>query len=241
VSEHISRKELKRDQVAETLVHGAEAVAAHQRAVWLGLSVAAAIALAIFGWKFYSERQTLKASAALEEAMKVFNARIRAPGEREEPGEITYVAEANKYEDAAKKFAEVAGKYSLTQPGQVARYYAGISYLRLGRDADAEKWLRETASSSREEIAALGKFQLAGVLVKQGKNQEAIQLYQQLLQTGPGLFVPRAVVMLALADQYRATNAAEAAKLYNQVKAEFPNSPAAEEAQRQLDALAPRT
>jgi tetratricopeptide (TPR) repeat protein len=236
----ISRKELKRNQVTETLVQGAEAVAAHQKPIWLGAAAALGIALAFFGWKFYSDRQTLKSSVALEEAMKVFNARIRLPSQPEEPGEITYINEQNKFEDAAKRFAEVAQKNSLTQPGSVARYYAGLCYERLNNNDEAEKWFRETSNSSYEEIAALGRFRLAAVLARKGQNDEAAKLYQQLLQK-PGLFVPKPVVMLTLADHYRKTNLAEALKLYTQVKEEFPNTAAAEEAEKRLEALTPKT
>jgi len=240
VSQHITRKELKHDKVAETLVHGAEAVVSHQKAIWLWAGVVAVILAAVFGWRFYSERQTLQASAALEDAMKVFNARIRTASEPEEPGEITYAVEKNKYEDAAKKFADVAEKYGRTQPGAVARYYAGLSYEAIGRNDEAEKWLRQTALSSYGEVAALGKFQLAGVLSKQAKNDEATNLYKQLLAS-PTLFVPKPVVMLALAGHYAKTNPPEATKLYNELKTEFPNTAVAEEAEKQLEKLQPKT
>lgn len=234
MTQHITRKELKHDRVAETLVHGAEAVVSHQKTIWLWAGVAAIILAAVFGWRFYSERQTLKASAALEEAMKVFNARVRMPFEPEEPGEITYVAEKNKFEDAAKKFADVAEKYGRTQPGAVARYYTGLCHENLGQNAEAEKWLRQAASGGYSEVAALGNFQLAGVLAKQGKNQEAVDLYKKLI-ANPTLFVPKPVAMLALAEHYAKTNPPEATKLYNELKAEFPNSAVAEEADRQLE------
>ena len=240
MSQHITRKELKHDRVAETLVHGAEAVVSHQGTIWLWAGVAALVLAAVFGWRFYSERQTLKASAALEDAMKVFNARIRMPGEPEEPGEITYVAETNKFEDAAKKFTDIVEKYGRTQPGAVARYYAGLSYELQGRNDEAEKWLRQSTSSSYSEVAALGKFQLAGVLSKQGKNEEAANLYKQLM-ANPTLFVPKPVVMLALAEHYAKTNPAEATKLYNELKTDFPNTAVAEEAEKQLEKLGPKT
>jgi len=66
---HISRKELKKDEIRETLAHGAEAVISHQRLVGSAVTVAVVVGLAIVGWRFYSERQTVKASAALDDAM----------------------------------------------------------------------------------------------------------------------------------------------------------------------------
>ena len=235
MSEHISRKELKRDQVAETLAHGAEAVLSHQKMMWIIAGATAVVILAVFGWRFYSDRQSTKASAALEEAMETFNARIRLPGEPEEPGEVTYVDEKNKLDDAAKKFADVAQKYPRTRAGQIAQYYAGISHERAGQLNQAQEWLRK-ADSGSPEIAALARFQLAGVLAKSGKGDEAVKIYQQLIEK-PSTFVAKPVVMLALADYYRASNPAEATRLYDQIKKDYVNTPAADEADKRLELL----
>jgi TolA-binding protein len=120
---HISRKELKTDEVRNTLAQGAEAVLSHKQFTTYLLVAAVVVAAAIFGWKAYSERQTVKASAAFDDAMKVFQARVRTPVEPAEPGEVTYVEEKMKFTDAAKKFDDVAKKYPRTRFGQLADYY----------------------------------------------------------------------------------------------------------------------
>jgi len=122
LAQHISRKELKKDEVRETFAHGAEAVLSHQKLTIYLLAAAIVVALGVFGWRTYSERQTVKASASLNEAMKVFLARVRAPGEQADPGEVTYVDEKNKFADAAQKFGTVAMKYPRTRPGQIASF-----------------------------------------------------------------------------------------------------------------------
>ena len=55
----ISRKELKRDEFREGFVHGAEAVATHQKTAWTIAGIVLVIALGIFGWRFYTQRQTV--------------------------------------------------------------------------------------------------------------------------------------------------------------------------------------
>lgn len=236
MAQHISRKELKQDKIAETFVHGVEAVESHLKQAWMVGGVVVVIVLAFFGWQFYSERQTVKASAALEDAMKTFNARIRAAGEPEEPGEATYVENKFKYMDAAKKFADVAGKYSLTRPGQVARYYAGLSYEEVGNYDDAKKWLGQVESGRDIELAALARFQLAKVNAQTGKDADAVKLYQELIAK-PTLMVPKPVSLMALADFYAKKNPAEAVKLYTQVKTEFPDTAASEQAEDRLAEL----
>jgi len=237
VTEHISRKDLKKDEVRETLVHGAEAVLSHQKLTTYIAITAAVVLIAIFGWKFYAEQQTKKAVAAFDDALKVFAARIRTPGEPAEPGEITYVDEKNKFDDASKKFVDVAQHFSHTRPGQMAAYYAGLSFERLNRPADAAKWLDQTANSSSEEFSSLGRLELAHLYDKGGKAADALKLYQDVL-AHPSDFVPKPVAMMALADHYRETNnSAEALKLYAQIKSEFPDTQMATEAGQQLALL----
>ena len=237
---HIGRKELKRDEIRESIVHGAEAALAHQKEIWIYGAVALAVVLAIVGWRFYSQRQTVKAAAAFEDASKIFTARIRPISEPEQPGEITYVEEKNKFTDAAKKFEEVAQAYSSARPGQMAQYYAGLCHQQLGQNDKALEWFGKVQSGGDAELASLSRFRSAVVYVAMGKGDEAVKAYQQLL-ANPSTMVPKPLVMLALADHYLRSNPAEAEKLYHQIRAEFPESQIAEEAQSRLDSLPPKT
>ena len=234
MAQHILRKDLKKDEIREKLVHGVESVASHQQALWVVVTAALVAALAVFGWNSYAKRQTAKAAEALDDAMKVFQARIRAPGETAEPGEVAYVDEKNKFSDANKKFLELASQYGRTKPGQIARYYAALSETQLKQYGEAEKNLSQIVSSGDESLASLAKFQLAGVYLQENKGAQAADLFKQLSDK-PSVFVPRPMAMLALADYYRKTDPAQAAKLYNQIKQEFPD--AAEEADQGLELL----
>jgi predicted negative regulator of RcsB-dependent stress response len=234
VAQHILRRDLKKDEIREKLVSGVESVASHQQALWIVVTAALVVALAVFGWNSYTRRQTAKASLALDDAMKIFQARIRAPGEPADPVDVTYLDEKNKFTDAEKKFLQVAGQYGRTKPGQMARYYAALSEIQLKQYADAEKNLGQIVSSGDVNLAGLAKFQLAQVYVQENKGAQAVDLYKQLADK-PTLFVPKPMAMLALADYYRKADPAQATKLYNQVKQEFPD--AAEEADQGLELL----
>jgi predicted negative regulator of RcsB-dependent stress response len=202
--------------------------------LWVGVVAALVVVLVVFGWNSYARRQTAKASAALDDAMKIFQARIRAPGEPADPVEITYLDEKNKYTDADKKFLQVASEYGRTMPGQMARYYAALSEVQLKQHAEAEKNLSQVISGGDENLAGLAKFQLAEVYRQENKGTQAVDLYKQLSDK-PSLFVPKPMAMLALADYYRKTDPAQAAKLYNQIKQEFPD--AAQDAEQGLELL----
>lgn len=234
MAQHILRRDLKKDEIRETLVSGVESVATHQQAMWLVIAAVLVVALAVFGWNSYSRRQTAKASLALDEGLKIFQARIRAAGEPADPVDLTYVDEKNKFTDAEKKFQAVANEFGRTKPGQMARYYAALSEIQLKQYADAEKNLQEVSSGGDESLAGLAKFQLAQVYTQENKGAQAVDLYKQLVDK-PTVFVPKPTAMLALADYYRKSDPAQATKLYNQVKTEFPD--AAAEADQGLELL----
>jgi predicted negative regulator of RcsB-dependent stress response len=236
LAQHISRKELKKDEVRDTLVHGADLIFGHQKfAVYLVL-IAIVVALGIFGWKTYAERQTVKAAAAYDDATKVFDARIRAPFEPQQPGETTFTDEKNKYSDAAQKFQEVTKKYPRTRPGQLAGYYAAISQEHLGNNDAAKKLLQGLADSGDEDFAAMARFELAQLDDRLGQGDEAVNLYKKLIAK-PAVLVPKPVVMLALAQHYSTSNPAEASKLYAQIKSDYPDTPIAEQADQELALL----
>jgi predicted negative regulator of RcsB-dependent stress response len=234
VAQHILRRDLKKDEIRETLVSGVESVASHQQALWIGIAAALVVALAVFGWNSYSRRQTSAASLELGSAMKIFQARIRAAGEPADPVDVTYLDEKNKFTDADKKFLAVANQYGRTKPGQMARYYAALSEAQLKQYADAEKNLGEVASGGDENLAGLAKFQLAEIYLQENKGPQAVDLYKQL-EDKPTLFVPKPMAMLALANYYRKSDPAQATKLYNQVKQEFPE--ASQQADQGLELL----
>jgi len=238
VTGHISPKELKRDKFVETVEHGAEYAASHARNLWIAAAFAALIMASVFGWRFWSDQQSQKASVAMDDALKVFEARIRTPAEPQDPSEVSYLIEKTKYTDARKKFDDVAQKYSLTTQGTLARYYSALCSERLGEKDKASAGMRDLSTSSNPDVAALARLSLADLAEQAGKNDEAAQLLQGLMDH-PSTLVPRARSELALANLYRRTKPAEAAKLYEQIKKEFPDSPLADEADKRLAELSP--
>ena len=236
MSQHISRKELKQDKFRESLEHGAEAVASHSRLI-SGLLVAAALMIDIVGgWRVYSERRSVKAAAAFDAAMKIYNARVRAANEAAEPGELTYLDANIKMQDAATKFNEVADKFSSADSGKMARYYAALCLEDLGRTNQALENLKKLQGTSDKELAALASYQTAVIYTRTGKLDEAVKIYRTLAEK-PTIFVPRSLVLLELAGQLRKTNPVEAANIYQQIKKEFPDSPMSEEADRGLESI----
>jgi TolA-binding protein len=230
--EHISRKELKKDEFRDTLAHGAEAVLSHQTAAIYILAGALVIALAGFGWWTYSERQSAAAASAFDAAMKTFEQPVGTPPAA---GETSYPDDTKKFTAAAQQFSDIAKKYGRSHAGSLARYYEALSLEKLGKNDDAKKVLAGLESGS-DDVAGRARFELAQLDDRTGQPDEAVRLYQRLINA-PTLLVPKPVAMLALANHYSQSNPAEASKLYEEIKTQYPDTPIAQQADQALSLL----
>jgi hypothetical protein len=242
VAEHISRKELKTDKIHDAIEHGAEAVFSHKQVSLIVLVVILVLALGYGGWSIYHERQTAAASAAFDEAMKAYSGRVgpAAPGEPVDSSEMSYPDETAKSTDAMTKFTKVADKYPSTNPGRLARYYAALCLENLDKQNQALEELKKISSGGDKELASMAHYQMAVIYARTGKTDDAVKLFRALADK-PSAFVPRPLALLELAGVLRQTNPKEAANVYQQIKKEFPDSTIAEQADRGLDTVAPKS
>jgi predicted negative regulator of RcsB-dependent stress response len=236
VTDHISRKELKQDKVRETFEHGAEAVLSHTRLASIGLLILILAAAGYLGWKFYTDRQTSQAQAALDEGMKIFNSPVATSGQPALPGETTYPNAEKRAEEAQPKLAAVASQYPHTNPGKLARYYSALCLMDMDKLNQASEELKKLDAGSDKELSALAKYQSALIAERDGKKDEAIKTLQALSTSG-SVLVPKPMVLLELAGIYTQTDPKQAATLYQQLKKDYPNTPVADEADRGLELL----
>jgi predicted negative regulator of RcsB-dependent stress response len=236
---HISRKELKQDKIKETLEHGAEAVISHGQFAGILVAVVLAVAIGYGGWHVYIDRQTAQASVAFDQAMKAYQGRVGPPNPAD-PGESAFADERARSQDALNKFSKVADSYPSTDPGKLARYYAALCLEDLDRQNQALEELKKISGSSDKELAAMAQYQMAVIYARTGKPDDAVKLLR-VLADKPSVLVPRPLVLLELASALRNSNPKEAASIYQQIKKEFPDSTIADQADRGLDAIAPKT
>jgi predicted negative regulator of RcsB-dependent stress response len=237
LAQHISRKELKKDEVRDTIAQGAEALLSHKQGTTYILLAAIILAGAILGWRFYTSSQTTKAAAAFGNAMEAFQApSVSQPTPPPVAGQPTYKDDNAKFTAAAQKFEDVAKKYPRTRPGQLASYYAALSLEQLGKNDEAKRELQAAAKGADADYSSLAQFELAKIDDKTGQAEEADKLYQQLMAK-PSVLVPKPVAMLALAQHYGQKNPSEAAKLYRQIKSQYPDTAISDQADQELALL----
>lgn len=230
------RHQLKHDRFAETAAETYSWAVEHRNKIIYGAIAAGVVLLIVLGSMAYMSRRDQQASNALGKAMETYDAPLRPAGVPEQPGLLTFTSAADRAKAAHAEFAKVADEYSRTKSGKVARYFSGLTAKEMGDVSTAEKDLKQVTESADEDMSSLAKLALAGMYRQTGKEQQAIDVYKQLIDR-PTRAVAKSTAQLQLAEMYQTKQPQEAAKLYEQIRKDDPQSIAAELAARNMGSL----
>jgi len=130
-----------------------------------GIAVVVVVAAGIFGYKYFvSDPNEKAANESIFQAETYFRAdsvRLALEGDGLKPG-----------------FLKIISKYSGTKAANMAHFYAGSCYLKLGDFANAVKQLQDF-STNEPLVAARAKALQADALSESGKKEEAAKLYKE--------------------------------------------------------------
>src|SRR5207237_3709301 len=187
----------------------------HRQAVVWTIVLILVIAIVLIGFLTWSRHQTDPASVALGAAMRTFTTPLRQPGTpaNESMKSINTMAERGK--EAEKEFRNVADKYSMTKPGKLAGYMAGVAAMQAGDNAGAEKQLKSAADSRDSDISALAKMALATLYRSTNRQSDAARIYKDVADH-PSNTVSKPAAQLELAAMYEAADPKQAATIYEQ-------------------------
>jgi tetratricopeptide (TPR) repeat protein len=214
-----TRHQLKEDKFQE-VTRGALAQAqAHRSQLALFGGIALAAVIAVGGFALWRTQQNEQASAAMGKAMTTYVAPVLAPGAPADPTQLSFTSVQKRGEEAEKQFQAVADKYPHTETGKNAQYLAAAAALDAGQYADAEAKFKKAADSGSKDLAALAKLGLASVYEATNRDQDAINVYNELMKK-PTQAVSRERVQFALAELYERKDPAQAKKIYDQLAAD---------------------
>ena len=148
----------------------------------------------------------------------------------------TFQTERAKLDAALPKFTSAAEEFPNTDAGIAARYHAAGILASLGRYPEAEQRYQEVVDKAGRGIyGRTARLGLADAQVAQGKFDPAIKVYQELsTDTASQLPVDGVLMQLGRALA-KAGKKDDAARAFNRVVEEFPQSVYAADAKRELE------
>ncbi|HYG03555.1 MAG TPA: tetratricopeptide repeat protein [Chryseosolibacter sp.] len=182
------------------------------------IGVATVIALIIggyFGFTYYLDNQNTEAQQEMFQAVYYFEA---------DSLELAVNGDGNHL-----GFKDIVSDYGMTDAGNLANFYAGASYLKLGQFDVARLYLEDF--SSDDLLVQARAYSLIGDTYMEEKNyQEAAKYYDKAADYKPNKYFSPAYLMKAALAYERSNENAKAIEAYNEIvtkywdSAEFQNA-----------------
>jgi TolA-binding protein len=233
------RHHLKDNELA-MLAMNARQIAEERRgpltAIVVGVVVIAVAGLGYFAWKRSVET---KAHTLLAQALSLDDARI---GPAAAPGTpnagVSFASERERSQAALTKFKIVADEYPSTDAGIFARYREAATFMALGSTASAATSYQEVINRAGSALVGqMARLGLAEAQTQSGQYDQAIATFKELSQDKNGP-LPVDGVLIRLGRVYiEAGKKPDAEQTFTRLVAEYPDSPFATDARRELEQL----
>jgi TolA-binding protein len=208
---------------------------------WVAGGIALVVLLiAAGGYAFWSKQRREAGGAQLGNALAIEQSIIApaptVPGATQAPG--TFPTELARSEASLKAFQDIAKEFGSSKVGVTARYHAGIALMNLGRYQEALQAFDQTVADAGSTVyGPMAKMGRGEALLEAGKHDDAIKVFTELSGDRDGALPVDGVLMQLARSCAKAGKPQEARAAFKRVVDEFPDSPYAQEAQKQIALL----
>jgi tetratricopeptide (TPR) repeat protein len=241
MSQRLSRKEIKRDEVQEGIFGAVEYVRSHARAIlWGVIAVLVAVAVAVGLLQHRAHREE-RAAEMLAGALRVYRDPVNAAAPQpDDTAAPSFPDEASRDARARELFEEIHDRYGSTDAGAVATAFLGELAARAGEAEEARRlWQAFLDGERRSFLAAEVRLNLFALDRAEGKGEVLIEEIRGLLEQEEAP-LPDDVLLHELAVTLeRLGREQEATEAYQRLVDEYPRSPYAGPAQQRLGPAAP--
>ena len=144
------------------------------------LGAVAVLAILIGIFFTWNRRSDSTALTALGKAIETSQAQVSESPLPAGAAVKSFKTDKERAEAAINEFQAVADKYS-GDVAQKAKYFIAVNRLTLDRAAGIQEL--EALSKANDEVGTMSKFALAQAKAGDGKNDEAVNIYNELLKT----------------------------------------------------------
>jgi tetratricopeptide (TPR) repeat protein len=219
MTQRITRKDMKRNELAATMTKTADYVSHHRRGVTEATAIAAGAVIlvgAIFAFRVY---RASVAGVELSAALGILATPIA--NQPAAVGAAKTYATAVEREKEAEPHLRKAASYSGTPSGRAA---AVILAARDPKASGAPDVLARAAREGRAEVAAAAEIDAARLLASQGKTTEAVERLKRAIESSD-VRAPKDALLFELGEIYEKSGAAaDARATFQRLVNDYPNS-----------------
>jgi len=120
-------------------------------------------------------------------------------------------------------FVDIIDEYGITKSGNLAKYYAGISYLKLGEYEEAKSYLKKFNATDKI-VGAIKYGSIGDAYIELGDISKAIKLYNKAAEYNKNEFTSP-IYLMKVGYAYESLGDYQSAlKAYKTIKQEYPES-----------------
>lgn len=226
MTQKLSRKDMKRNDLAESVRHTVDYVTHHRRGVTEAVGAAVALAVLVGGFLVFRAWREREAGQHLSAGLGALSSPLASdPAAKSAPRSFANEAERSKEANAHLEQAATIGG---TSAGRAAAVVLGARAASLS-EVDA---FAKAAREQRPEVAAAGEIGAARLLASQGKVPEAIDRLRRAIES-KRTTAPKDALLFALGEICeQAGNPAEGKAAFERIVNEFPDSPYRQDARQ---------
>jgi tetratricopeptide (TPR) repeat protein len=229
MTQKITRRDMKRNELAETVGKTVDYVSHHRRGVTEGMAIAAgaiAVVGGILAWRVYVAAVAgRELSAGLEILATPIAEQSAAAGAVK-----TYPSAAER-ERQAEPHLRKAASHAGTTAGRAATV---ILAARNASPAGGTEALARVAREARGEVAAAAEIDVARLLVSQGKTSEAAERLKRAIESSD-VRAPKDALLFTLGEVYeKAGQTGDAQATFQRLVNDYPKSPYRTDARAKL-------
>ncbi|HEX4955556.1 MAG TPA: tetratricopeptide repeat protein [Thermoanaerobaculia bacterium] len=241
MSDRLSKKEIKRDELAVAVHKAQEYASSHKpvmKAVGIGLAV---VVLAAIGWSLFGGTDSEAAAKALGDAIEIYDAQVDAANPKpDDPKAPVFASEAARRSRAKEHFEKIRREHGGSNAAMVAAVFLGRIAADEGDAATARKLWQEFLDDAPADhiLTAQTRVNLLRLDLAQGNKEDVLKRLEGMLaETRKPL--PEDVLLFEIGTVREALGKKdEALSAFQRIVDEFPGSAYQRDAQLKANALA---
>ena len=228
MAKKMTRKQLKRNDLAETMGRTVDYVSHHRRGVTEGIVAAAVLAVLVAGFFVLRGYRESRAGRELSAGLAAIDTPLAGtPAAAGAPKPFANAAERDKE-------VELHLKKAADHPGTAAGQAAILILASRGKTPNPVESFSRAARDGKAEVAAAAELDAARLLASQGKKNEAIDRLKRAIES-PVSAAPKDALLFALGEIYEDSgSASDAHATFQRLITDYPNSPYRNDARQKI-------